>query len=65
MEGADEEMVNIDNDNNHNNPRPAQRQRTISEPYDDALANHVVFRYRIFREVSLAVLERDDAGRIQ
>ena len=58
MEGADEEMVNIDNDNN---PRPAQRQRTISEPYDDALANHVVFRYRIFREVSLAVLERDDA----
>ena len=58
MEEMDEEMVERDNDHN---PRPAQRQRTILEPYDDALSNHILFRSRTFSEVPLSVLERDDA----
>ena len=43
------------------NPRPTQRQRTVSEPYDNSLSNHIIFRDRIFSEASLALLERDDA----
>ena len=30
------------------NPRPTQRQRIVSEPYDNSLSNHIIFRDRNF-----------------
>ena len=43
------------------NPRPNQRQRTIMQPYDPLLNDHILFRNRLFEEISISVLEGEDA----
>lgn len=60
-----EEVINIEegqgNLGGDINPRPTQRQRTVLEPYDNTLCNHIIFRDRAFTSVSLATLEKEDA----